>query len=107
MSSANNPLERLIGLTAVQATKLHDYLQLKFSDGTILNINNRYKLVGTSDGIECVIGKLVSGVKADERSIRIVFFGGMSLLVGLNEEDFNSPEAMEMYAAGSPPIIWN
>lgn len=107
MSSTDNPMNRLIGLTVTEANKVHDYLQLRFGDSATLNINNKYKLSSGAEDIECVTGHAVLDVKANALFIEIVFIDSCSLIIGLGEDDYNGPEAVEMYVSGCSPIIWN
>jgi len=98
-------LRILIGLILEKIEEVHDYIQVVFSDGTILNVFNNYAYDGGSLlGIE---GKAISSVNESDSSVVIFFESGESLSIGLNDDDYNGPEAMVLRQDGKPPIVWN
>ncbi|NOH29413.1 hypothetical protein [Vibrio mediterranei] len=98
-------LQILIGLIIGKIEKVHDYIQVVFSDGTILSIFNNYVYDG--DSVLSIEGNTVSAVEESVNSVVIIFEGGKSLTVGLNNEDYNGPEAMVLRQEGKSPVIWN
>lgn len=98
-------LQILIGLITGKIEKVHDYVQVEFSDGTILSIFNNYAYEG--DSLLSIEGNIVIAVEESDKSVVIIFEGGKSLTVGLNDEDYNGPEAMVLRQEGKFPVIWN
>ena len=85
-------LQILIGLIIGKIEKLHDYIQIVFSDGTTLSVFNNYVYDGGSVlGIE---GKTVRSIDESDSSVIIIFESGESLSIGLDNDDYNGPEAM-------------
>lgn len=98
-------LQILIGLIIGKIEKVHDYIQIVFSDSTTLSIFNNYVYDGGSVlGIE---GKTVRSVKECDGSVIILFASGESLSIGLNDDDYNGPEAMVLRQEGTSPVVWN
>lgn len=98
-------LQILIGLIISNIEEVHDYIQIVFSDGTTLNIFNNHVVDGGS--VLSIKGKKVESVEESGSSVVIVFEGGESLSISLNDDDYNGPEAMELWQEGKSPIVWN
>lgn len=98
-------LQVLIGLVISGVEEVHDYIQLVFSNGTRLSIFNNYVYDGGSVlGLE---GKEVKSIEESGSAVVIVFEGGESLSIGLNDDDYNGPEAMVLKQEGKSSIVWN
>lgn len=98
-------LQILVGLIIGKIEKVHDYVQIVFSDGTALSIFNNYVYDGGSVfGVE---GKTVRSVEESGSSIIILFESGESLSIGLDDDDYNGPEAMVLRQEGKCPVVWN
>ncbi|WP_316672702.1 hypothetical protein [uncultured Tolumonas sp.] len=98
-------LQILIGLIIGKIEKVHDYIQIVFSDSTTLSIYNNYIYDGGSVlGIE---GKMVRSVEESDNSVIIFFESGESLSIGLDDNDYNGPEAMVLRQEGESPVVWN
>lgn len=98
-------LQILIGLIIVNIEKVHDYIQVVFSDSTTLSIFNNYVYDGGSVlGIE---GKTVRSVEESASSVVILFESGESLSIGLDDDDYNGPEAMVLGQKGKSLVVWN
>ncbi len=97
-------LQILVGLIIKKVEVLQDYVQLIFSDNTILNIFNKYQYDGSS--VLVLEGKKL--VSAIETKIKIVFEFKDSgkLTVSLLNKDYNGPEAIELIREGEPSVIW-
>ena len=98
-------LQILIGLIIGKIEEVHDYIQIVFSDGTTLSIFNNYVYDGGS--VLSLEGKEVKSVDKSGDSILIVFDDGRSISVGLNDDDYNGPEAMVLKLEGKYPVVWN
>lgn len=97
-------LQILIGLIINKVEEVHDYIQIFFSDGTILSIFNKYVYDGGLVlGIE---GKEVKSVEESEDGISIVFGDSSTISIGLKDEDYNGPEALVLKLEGKSPVVW-
>lgn len=94
----------LVGLTIQMAKKLQDYAQIGFKDGIILNIYNNYVLSGKD--ISSLEGKRIVEIKETEREIVIFLENDQQMKIGLLDQDFNGPEALELNCIDSPPVVW-
>ncbi|WP_311567543.1 hypothetical protein [Photobacterium arenosum] len=98
-------LQILIGLIIGKIEKVHDYVQIVFSDSTTLSIFNNYVYDGGS--VLGIKGKTVRSVEESDRSVIILFESGESLSIGLDDDDYNGPEAMVLRQEGKSPVVWN
>jgi hypothetical protein len=99
-----NALQILVGLLIKKAEIIQDYFQLIFPEGTILNIYNKYQYDGGS--VLALEGKKLISVVETNNKIVLDFGDSGRLSVGLLDEDYNGPEAIELIRKGEPPIIW-
>lgn len=98
-------LQILTGLIIGKIEKVHDYIQFVFSDGTTLIIFNDYVYAG--DCVLSIEGNTVGSVEESASSVIIHFEGGKYLKVGLNDDDYNGPEAMVLRQVGISPVVWH
>lgn len=98
-----NVLSELIGCTVSKVELVHDYLQMIFSDSSTLNVYNKYSYDGDVSALE---GKTLLSVaeQQDELSLRFV---GSELRIGLADDDYSGPEAIEFKRPGKEPVVWN
>lgn len=102
------PLQTLIDTQLTSVTFIHDYLQLSFSNGSGLTINNTYHW-STTDYVSVIGSRLQEALEEKDRII-FKFSKGDELVVGFNKKDFLSPdgEGMLLYTEGAKtPIIWD
>ncbi len=98
-------LQILIGLIIGKVEKVHDYIQIVFSDNSTLSVFNNYVYDGGSVlGTE---GKTVRSVDESDNSVIILFESGESLFIGLDDDDYNGPEAMVLSRDGMHQIVWS
>jgi hypothetical protein len=98
-------LQVLIGLVINKIEEVHDYIQIVFTDGTVLSIFNNY--VYDAGSVVELEGKEVKFAEEPCDTILIVFDDDSFVCVGLNDDDYNGPEAMVLKQEGKPPIIWD
>lgn len=98
-------LQCLTGLTVKTVAKVHDYLQVVFSDDSTLSVYNNYRFTGCS--ISSIEGEEVIEVLEGDVDIELAFKSGGSFSIGLSDGDFNGPEAVAFLRTGEPPVIWN
>lgn len=82
-----------------------DYIQLFFSDGMILNVYNNHKF---SKGDASVLNKaFVTSVEELQDKVIIEFDNHITLSIGLEDDDYNGPEALALFRPGEPSVICN
>jgi len=98
-------LQILVGLTIGSIEKIHDYVQIIFSDGTTLTIFNNFVFdFGRRSVIE---GVEIKSVDESATALTIFFESEASLSIGLNADDYNGPEAMVLRREDTPAVVWN
>ena len=98
-------LQILIGLFIKKVESIHDYVQIQFSDGTILNVYNHHQY--NAGPPKAIKGKKVVSVEEGESKITISFEGGGAFSIGMSDDDYRGPEAMVLCVDGKPPVVWN
>ena len=98
-------LDILNELHIAEVEVLHDYLQIVFSKGVQLSVFNSYHYDG--DSIVLVTAKQVQSVNEGESSIRIMLEDGSCLRIGMNDNDYNGPEAIVLKREGEPTMVWS
>ena len=98
-------LQILIGMLISKIEKVHDYIQVVFSDGTTLSIFNNHSYDGGS--VHLVEGKKVKSVEEVDDKVIITFEDGNCLSIGMGDNDYNGPEAMVLAREGESPVVWN
>jgi hypothetical protein len=96
-------LSLLVDCTVARVELVHDYLQFTFSDGSTLNIYNKYRYFGDVADIE---NKTL--VSVDETQERVLLhFSGSQLEIGLRNEDYSGPEALALQRPGHALVVWD
>lgn len=98
-------LTSLVGSNVVSACIVHDYFQISFAEGIILNVNNSYRIVGST--VKSLRGKKLVNVSEDEQEVELVFEGLTRIRVDISPDGFQGPEAMQLLRPGFPMVIWN
>ncbi|OEG74930.1 hypothetical protein BEL05_12195 [Shewanella colwelliana] len=98
-------LQILIGLIVSKIEKVHDYIQIVFSDGATLSIFNSY--VYDCGSVLDIEGMKVKSVEEVCDEVSITFSDGSSISIGLKDNDYNGPEAMILKQEGKSPIVWS
>jgi len=97
----------LVGHKIQRVEKLYDYLQLWFDNGIMLNIFNIFTMIGfESDAVSLLAGCEVCAINESDEGVEFVFLGGMLLRVGLQNNDYQGPEAIEFIGKGGERVIW-
>ncbi|AKT27969.1 hypothetical protein RYA05_19640 [Pseudomonas syringae pv. actinidiae] len=100
-----NALECVIGRRVTKACIVHDYVQVYFTGGCILNINNTYEIYGST--ISLLKGKELISVLEGEQEIELIFENLAKIRVDMSPDGFHGPEAMELLRPGFPLVIWD
>ncbi|MBY0475581.1 MAG: hypothetical protein K2Q13_11050 [Nitrosomonas sp.] len=98
-------LQILIGHIIKKVEEVHDYVQIVFSDGTTLSIFNNYRYDGGS--ILSIEGKAVKSIDKKEGNIIITLADGKCVSIGMEDDDYNGPEAIVLKREGESPIVWS
>lgn len=98
-------LHILIGLFIQRIESIHDYIQVVFSDGSVLSIFNTYSYDGAS--LFDVSDVKVIDVSELEEIVTIKLEHGGVLLIDLKEDAYNGPEAMVLIRESEPPVVWS
>lgn len=103
-----NLLDLLLGVKLSKAEVVHDYLQLRFENGVILNVFNAFRMREFSiDDLSKISGCEICAVRIDETSVEFEFLGGGSIWVGMSDDDYQGPEAMEYIGAAGDRVVWS
>ena len=84
---------------------VHDYGQLYFEGGAILNIYDLSKL--SEKDLSALAGKVVRSVHESEKKVVLALDDGMRLEVDLENPSFSGPERLQLIVPGKPTIIWS
>lgn len=84
---SSDALRQLIGLNLVRLEKVHDYLQLEFSNGAILSIYNKYQ--PAMDSLSLIQRTQLLAVDELGDKIAFKFSKGGVLSVGMGDADYN------------------
>jgi hypothetical protein len=97
----------LMGRRIQKAEMVHDYLQLWFDNGVVLNIFNAFTLIGfVAYDLSQLVGCEVGSVVARDNAVEIVLMGGKLIRVGMADSDYQGPEAMEYIGVDGECIVW-
>ena len=96
--------EKLLQKRVTRFEHVHDYTQIYFHDGSVLNIFNAFTIKNGNPAT--LIEKSVAEVHSDLKSIKIIFSHQDEIRVGMEESDFNGPEAMELIEADNSRFVW-
>jgi hypothetical protein len=100
-------LDGLLGQSVSWADSVHDYVQLRFGNGDLLNVYNKFLVDGLGNpGLADLVGCVVEGVLADEGQV-VLAFGAVSLRVSLLEASYQGPEAIEYIPLTGDRVVWS
>lgn len=97
-------IEQLLHRRIKKAERIHDYAQIYFDDGAVLNIFNSLSVTGGE--FADLTGSEVIGVNSGEVAINLLLSNGRSVRVGMTDDDYQGPEAMEYITADGTRIVW-
>ena len=99
-----NKAELLIDKMIERTEIIHDYIQLLFSDGSILNIFNAYSITDASEST--LIGYEINAVKQEKEALSLFLSPRGVIRIGMEDLDYRGPEALEYIEQSSPRVIW-
>ncbi|MBO6513230.1 MAG: hypothetical protein JJ974_04620 [Phycisphaerales bacterium] len=96
----------IIGLTIDHVLEIHDYIQIYFTNGDIMNLNNRYECQPAD--LESFKNEVIDRMIDDDSELVLITKSGFAIRMGMLYKDVNGPEAAEFYRDGSDGeiIIW-
>lgn len=101
-------LSKLVHRHVEQVRHVHDYVQLRFDDGAILNVFNSATVSGgRPDDLSSLVGVEVAEVSSTNTNVCLVMADGNVLTVGMADADYRGPEAMEYIAADGGRVVWS
>jgi hypothetical protein len=101
-----NIKEHINGLTIDHLLEIHDYIQIYFTNGDIMNLNNRY--VCQPSDLSAFQGEVVIQISDTDQELVVKTGSGYSITMSMLAADVLGPEATEYYRYGSDGqiIIW-
>ncbi|HKG15075.1 MAG TPA: hypothetical protein VKB12_17255 [Pyrinomonadaceae bacterium] len=102
-------LQELVGLEVSKASLVHDYLQVFFEGGAILNVYNVFHLSGGAagdGGAPPLDASTLAAVKEEVQEVELTFSNGVVISIDMRDEAYQGPEALELIRAGSPTVVW-
>lgn len=100
-------LEILLQKKIGRVGRVHDYLQLHFDGGIIVNIFNRYCFVPEECGdLSRLLGASVVEHRRSDEFELLKFSEGSALKIGLSDGDYIGPEAIEIIESDGTRIVW-
>ena len=94
---------RLSGRKVVRRQRVHDYEQLFLDDGAIINLFNRHKWFGPEWRSEAT--PTITAVEQHDQWFEIKFADASRVRIGLADDDFIGPEAVQYIAPDRVSII--
>ena len=99
-------LDQIIGERIEKIEAIHDYLQIWFSNGALLNVYNAFDLLGTGGLVSSLVQGVIQQIKTDDCSLMLSLVDGRALRIGLLDADFRGPEAMEYIGVDGVRVVW-
>jgi len=96
--------KHLIGQRIERIQETHDYLQIFFAGGAILNIFNAHTIADGHDPE--FAGYEITAAQEDKNAITLLMSPEGKIQIGLRTSDYRGPEAMVLLEEGKPTIIW-
>ena len=102
----SNIVQQLKGSSITQAIPIEDYLNIEFSDGSVLSIFNHYTLKGDSTDFSAIAGSKLVAVDEQPKKITFNFSTRQKIEVDLSDDGFTGPEAMMLVIPNQPIVVW-
>lgn len=104
----HSKLQAICGLKILDATFDDGEAGLRFHDGTILAIYNKFELENIIPvDASRIIGACIRQVDESEASIALIFDNELTLRIDMRGEAFSGPEAMQLRVPGESIVVWN
>ena len=105
------PLKKIIGLRVTEASKIHDYFQVGFSESAGVNIYNDTAILDSSKkdiSPKSLIGLTLLNIVITTEEVRLLFSKKTTVIVSLRKNPAGYPEPIEVYPPGEQiGYTWN
>ncbi|MBC9882059.1 hypothetical protein G8O24_32525 [Bradyrhizobium sp. INPA01-394B] len=102
------PTTHFIGRRVKSASVVHDYVQICFTDGGVLNVFNRVIKPQLDEiSLKQFVQKVVTAELKDCRAFTLEFDGGHVFQIGMNDSDYRGPEALQFTDADGHIVVWS
>ncbi len=104
----SSPLSALVGQRVAAAGRVHDYVQLRFDQGDVLNVFNVFDLRDEHGPVtlDHLVGVSIETVD-DERDFVRLAAGAIALRVDLTQNSFVGPEALHYIPTCGEQVVWS
>ena len=85
---------------------VHDYAQLFFEGGIILNVNDLPR-ANHGNSLSAFKGMTVAIAAESESAVVLSMGNGANLVIGLGDPSMMGLEYLELYLPGEPMVVWN
>lgn len=100
-------LSSLVGRRIVAAEVIHDYVQLRFDNGDVLNVFNEYGIEGgVGLDVHALTDRCVAAVFTQPHEVRLDL-GDLRFRVSLLDVAYRGPEAIEYIPSSGNRVIWS
>lgn len=99
--------EMLCGAVVKNVEEGEDFLCIFFDGGERVSIYNRYLIEPSPGEIGQILGAVSFIDEIQPAALRFHFENGTVLSVGLRNEDYLGPEALQVRLPGDKVIVWN
>lgn len=101
------PLANLVGQRITAAERVHDYMQIRFGNGDLLNVFNEYRIEGRGEeSVTDLIDLVVSDASTRKEEVCIAL-GTKTLRISLVDSAYRGPEAIEYIPASGKRVVWS
>lgn len=100
-------LQTLLGLTVTDTTIIHDYIQIGFGRDVGITIYNNWRIQPETAALQDLVGSRVIEAVSEALAIVLTLDNGTTLMVDLAYDAWHGPEALILYRAGLPTVVWN
>ena len=104
----SSSLSALIGQRVLAAEPIHDYVQIRFTRGDVLNVFSALDLRddGRPATLDDLVGMSVETAVEEPEFVRLTG-GAVALRVDLTDVSFVGPEALHYIPAVGEQVVWN
>lgn len=100
-------LGSLEGRIVAAASEVEDYMQVRFQDGTWLNIFNPVSLSGAACAdVKALVDRRLTTATESAESVTLRFDDGSVMVVDMRDEAYRCPEALELSVPGEAIVVW-
>ncbi len=98
-------IDALIGAVLSHYALDSDGVTLWFGGGSVLRIDNPWRVQGGGD-LDVIVGRTVASIQTSDSEMDVVFDCGASVSVDLTPASFRGPEAAVLMVPGEDTVVW-